>query len=226
MTSYVTREDANANTRHRVRHEWEKNAETGELGEAAVVAHERAIGWFACQMEANNDGYDVASSPIEIDGLPDMNHPDARYIEVKSTKHGWDAYGVAISETQFEMAQDYRTSWWLYVVEHVDSEQQVIHEVPNPLIDSGLQYRFDGGWSEWADRKRVSRTAPPTVDEPDRDPRVGSIFRQRQRNGQVWTFQVEKIWRDLSSGRAQAQIILVSGQKKTILNFDNWEPID
>ncbi len=226
MTSYVAREDAKENTRHRARHEWEKKADTGKLGEAAVVAHERAKGWFACPMDTNNPGYDIASSPTGIDGLPDMDHPDARYIEVKSTKHGWDAYGVAISETQFEMAREKGASWWLYVVEHVDSERQVIHEVPNPLIDSGLQYRFDGGWAEWAARKRESRVTPPTADEPGRDPRVGSRFRQRQRNGQVLTFRVEKIWHDRSSGRSLAQIVLDSGQKKTIHNFNNWEPID
>ena len=226
MTSYVAREDAKENTRHRARHEWEKEADTGKLGEASVVAHERAKGWFACPMDTNNPGYDIASSPTEIDGLPDMDHPDARYIEVKTTKQGWDAYGVAISETQFEMAREMGASWWLYVVEHVDSEQQVIHEVPNPLIDSGLQYRFDGGWAEWAARKRQSCVTPPTADEPGRDPRIGKRFRQRQRKGKMWTFRVLKIARDRSSGRLQALIKLDGGAKKTIHNFTGWEPID
>jgi len=229
MTSYVARADGSTNPRHHERHQWEAAADRGHTGEEAVVAHERDRGRYACQMAKGNPGYDVASSPAEVDGLPDMEHPDARYIEVKSTKHGWDAYGVAISEPQFQMARDddFGPKWWLYVVEHVDTDEQVIHEVPNPLRDSGLQYRFDGGWAAWAARRREEATAaPPPPATPAEDERVGKRYRQRQRKGELWTFTVLKISKDKSSGRPRARILLDSGQTRTIHNLDGWEPVE
>ena len=226
MTSYVSRKDTRENSRHRERHQWEEGAETGRVGEVAVVAHEKDKEWFAVQMETNNAGYDVASSPAQRDGLPDMDHPEARYIEVKSTKNGWDAYGVAISGTQFEMAREMEGSWWLYVVEYVDSAGQVIHEVPNPLVDSGLSYRFDGGWARWAEQARDSLAATLPEIAPEQDPRVGRSFQQRQRNGRTWTFRVLTIGPEAASGRIRAKVQLASGQKKTIHSFENWEPLD
>lgn len=229
MTSYVAREDAEENMRHRDRREWEKGAEAGKFGEVVVVEHERNQGWIAHQMDIenpNNPGYDIASSPKVKDELPDMDHPDARYIEVKSTRGAWDAYGVGLSETQFKLAQELGRRWWLYVVEHVDSKRPVVHEVPNPLVDAGLQYRFDGVWAEWAARQREARSTAPDASEPACDPQVGKWFKQMRRTGQTWTFRVEKIWFDQASGRRLAQVLLATGQTQIIQNLDNWESSD
>lgn len=225
MTSYVTREGTIQEGRHLDRQEWERTADTGKLGEAAVLEYERRTGRCAVQIGGNNPGYDIASSPTEGEDGPDMDHPDARYIEVKATRHAWDAYGVAISEAQFEMAQDpdYRARWWLYVVECVDSADQRIHEVPNPLADSGLQFRFDGGWAKWAERERARSTATDTPVRPV--PCVGERFRQRHPSGRTFDFTVIRVVRDVASKRVSAQVQLDSGEKRTMQNLDGWEPI-
>ena len=227
MVSYVTREGTTMERRHHERQEWERRADAGKLGEAAVLAHEHRKGWCAVQIGGNNPGYDIASSPFKDEDGPDMSHPDARYIEVKATRHAWDAYGVAISETQFEMARapGYKSRWWLYVVEHVDSADPTIYEVPNPVADPGLQFRFDGGWTKWAERERAARrTAPPSP--ADSDERVGRRFRQRHPSGETRDFVVLRVERDIASNRLIARVQLDNGEERTMHNLDSWEPLD
>lgn len=227
MTSYVTREDTTQERRHRERQEWEQMAEAGRLGEAAVLKHELRKGWSAVEIGGNNPGYDIASSPSEGEDGPDMNHPDARYIEVKATQHGWDAYGVAISETQFKMARDpdKHSRWWLYVIEHVDTPAQHIHEVPNPVVNLGLQFRFDGGWAKWAERERTRRTTP-IPQTPNHSDREGKRFRLQHPSGKILDFTVIRIVHDVASKRLSAQVLLDSGEKRTLHNLDSWEPLD
>ena len=69
-----------------------------------------------------------------------------RYIEVKSTSGIWDSQNPAqMHRTQFERAQEYGDRYWLYVVEHVESENPQIHCIQNPANRVNA-FMFDHGW--------------------------------------------------------------------------------
>lgn len=111
-------------------------SEIGELGELIVMEYEKRMGRSATKMPPNNEGYDIVS---ERDG-------QSRYIEVKAINGVWGDRGVGVTRAQFETARQFDDAWWLYVVEHVASEQyRIVHEIQNPF-SRATEYRFDAGW--------------------------------------------------------------------------------
>lgn len=101
-----------------------------------VCQYERVHGRIPDPQEHDNEGFDIKS--VDKDGC-------IMYIEVKSLGGNWDSYDAAsLSHTQFEMAQQYGESYWLYVVERAKSSPRV-YRIKNPAsrID---QHLFDDGW--------------------------------------------------------------------------------
>ena len=107
-----------------------------------VLKFENEQGRDAIDMETeqiNHPGFDVKS-------IDPQNPRNIRYIEVKSTAGLWDSANPAqIHKTQFETAQERGDSYWLYVVEQVESDNPKIYCIQNPAnrVDT---FMFDHGW--------------------------------------------------------------------------------
>jgi len=90
----------------------------------------------------NNPGFDL----FERDG----NGDPAKWIEVKAMKRNWRTRPVGLSRTQFHMAMEKGTAYWLYVVENAaDSGAIRIVKVQDPA-GKARTFTFDHGWSEIA----------------------------------------------------------------------------
>ena len=116
--------------------------EIGKLGVELVIRFEKSQGRDPTDMETlqiHHPGFDVKSVDME-------NHKDVRYIEVKSTIGNWDSQNPArMTKTEFEFAVEYGEKFWLYVVEHVESENFVIYGIKNPAKQAEY-FLFDHGW--------------------------------------------------------------------------------
>ena len=107
-------------------------------GIARVLRFEEEQGRQPKEMPHHHPGYDIESR------VGEQVH---RLIEVKSTAGPWDSYGVGLSSTQFASAQEHRGRYWLYVVEHAESDQEFkIHRIQNPAgrVD---QFLLDAEWA-------------------------------------------------------------------------------
>ncbi|MBC8503891.1 MAG: DUF3883 domain-containing protein [Chloroflexi bacterium] len=121
--------------------------ERGQKGVYLVIKYEGDHGRDAEDMEEtqkNFEGFDVRSV--------DRNDPSViRYIEVKSTSGLWDSANPAqMHKAQFETAQERGESYWLYVVEQVESDDPKIHRIKNPANRVDV-FMFDHGWQPLAD---------------------------------------------------------------------------
>ena len=117
--------------------------EIGEQGELVVVAFEESEDRTAERLEdghPNHPGWDIVSN----DG------DEVRYIEVKTTTGTWGRRGVGLTETQFKEAQSKGTRYWLYVVENLDTQDEEIHMIQNP-VGHLSRVHFDGDWREFAE---------------------------------------------------------------------------
>ncbi len=117
--------------------------EIGEQGELAVVAFEESEDRTAERLEdtqPNHPGWDIVSA----DGDED------RYIEVKTTTGTWGSRGVGLTERQFSDAQRLGDEYWLYVVEKLDSPDELIHMIQNP-VGHLSRVHFDGDWRDFAE---------------------------------------------------------------------------
>ena len=119
----------------------------GQLGVSFVLEYEEKQERNATDMETvqrNYEGFDVKS-------VDKQNPSDVRYIEVKSTSGIWDCENPAqLHKSQFETAQEYGESFWLYVVEQVESDETKIYCIQNPAnrVDA---FMFDHGWRPLAE---------------------------------------------------------------------------
>jgi hypothetical protein len=116
-----------------------QSEEINRAGIETVLAHERDQGRVPKEQGHYNEGYDIES----FDGDGNL----LRYIEVKSTDGPWDGYGVGLSSSQFEMAQEEAHDYWLYVVEHARSESPEVTCIQNPTSKVS-EYRFDDEWQK------------------------------------------------------------------------------
>jgi hypothetical protein len=112
-----------------------------------VLEYEKWSGRYPKEMSHHNKGFDIESR--------DANGKIARYIEVKSMSGAWDGFGIGMSAPQFQMAQDKKEMYWLYVVEEVDKSEAKLHAIQDPA-SKVVQFRFDDGWRLIADT-----TTPP-----------------------------------------------------------------
>lgn len=116
-----------------------QSEEINRAGIKTVLAHERDQSRVPKEQGHYNEGYDIKSFDEDGNLL--------RYIEVKSTDGPWDGYGVGLSSSQFEMAQEEAHDYWLYVVEHARSEFPEVTCIQNPTSKVS-EYRFDDEWQK------------------------------------------------------------------------------
>ena len=64
----------------------------------------------------------------------------------------WDGYGVGLSAPQFDMAQEKRDLFWLYVVDSVDGDKPGLTRIQDPASKI-VDYRFDDGWRVISERE-------------------------------------------------------------------------
>lgn len=112
--------------------------ELGKLAVTAVCNFELEHGRTPQPKHHSNPGFDVESK--------DPVTGRTRFIEVKAIYGPWSDRGVAISRTQFLMAQDRGQEYWLYVVECAeDPEQSKVHPIQDPATRV-TEFRFDANW--------------------------------------------------------------------------------
>ena len=110
----------------------------GDKAELHILKMEQGAGNIAKRMPPNHAGYDI-ESVVRSTG-------EVRYIEVKGQQSEWGARGVGLTHTQFKAALDKGKSYWLYVVENVDSDNPRVFRVNDPA-HRATEYRFDSNWS-------------------------------------------------------------------------------
>ena len=121
--------------------------ERGQKGVDFVLKYEKEQGRDAVDMEIikpNYPGFDIKSVDLE-------NPKNIRYIEVKATASLWDSTNPAqMHQAQFIEGQERGDSYWLYVVEQVESDDPTLYCIQNPAnrVDT---FMFDHGWQPLAD---------------------------------------------------------------------------
>lgn len=90
----------------------------------------------------DNPGYDLFQA--EEDGNP------TRWCEVKAMKGSLHDRPVGLSRTQFEWAQEYGETYWLYIVEHAGSDTARLIRIQDPA-GKARTFTFDHGWLDIAD---------------------------------------------------------------------------
>ena len=86
----------------------------------------------------NNPGFDLTK--LGSDGQPE------RWIEVKAMKGTLLDRPVGLSRTQFERAQEHRSSYWLYVVELAGNPEEArVIRIQDPA-GKAQTFTFDHGW--------------------------------------------------------------------------------
>lgn len=125
-----------------------------KIGQSAVdhaLKYEREVlGRTAEPQDHNNKGYDILSTA--------KDGSDLRYIEVKGIDGPWSEDGVPVSKSQFEMGQQFKGAYWLYVVENARTAEAVVHRIQDPA-NKVTQFRYDMGW------RGLAAPASPTSDE-------------------------------------------------------------
>jgi hypothetical protein len=87
--------------------------------------------------QEGNPGFDLFEA--------DANGNLTRWVEVKSMTGSLENRPVGLSRTQFEMAQQKRGAYWLYVVEHATTEARVLR-IQDPA-GRARTFTFDRGWA-------------------------------------------------------------------------------
>ncbi len=128
--------------------EWRRSP-VDEAGIRHVLNHETKHGRIPKEMPHNNPGYDIESR--------DLSGNVVRFIEVKSFSGQWDRTYAVLSRPQFEKANNIGELFWLYVVEHAESEQEFrIHRIQNPAQKAN-HFMFDDGWRAMAEKDNTSK---------------------------------------------------------------------
>lgn len=125
---------------------YRRRTSVGQAGVDRVLAYEAEHGRTAVDtnaIQANHPGYDIESTDAS---------GKVRYIEVKSMEGYWSRQTpAAVTQTQFEKAQELDDQFWLYVVEFApDDDRFQIFPIQNPFSKIN-QYLFDDGWNELAE---------------------------------------------------------------------------
>jgi hypothetical protein len=114
--------------------------EIGQKGVDRVMEYEISQGRDPTDMEkivVHHPGYDITST--DTSGT-------TRFIEVKSLTGIWDSQSPAqMTSNEFRTAREKSDSYWLYIVEKVETDEFRIYCICNPAnqVDA---YLFDHGW--------------------------------------------------------------------------------
>jgi hypothetical protein len=140
LVSYVYQEGATT-TKTQPEEVVIRRAQIGQLGVEKVMADERNHDRTPTDMETvqvHHPGYDIKS----VDKLGRV-----RYIEVKTFSGLWDSQNPAqMTKTEFETARELGDSYWLYIVEQIETDKVKIYPIRNPANRAGY-YLFDHGWA-------------------------------------------------------------------------------
>jgi hypothetical protein len=121
------------------------------MGIAAVLEYEQEAGRFAKEMPHHNKGFDIESYATSA-----MSGTVERYIEVKSIADDWGETNVRLSKAQLEFATGPRGSQsWLYVVEHAQSPEPIVHAVAR-VGQRADSFYFDHGWKALSEDPEIT----------------------------------------------------------------------
>jgi hypothetical protein len=139
------------------RHEARRREEINAAGMRAVREHERTAGRVPEDPETNNnEGFDLTSH--------DANGELLRYIEVKSLSGEWGAGLLpSLSDPQWEFGFRCPDQYWLYVVEHAESEHPTINRIHDP-VGAATRYYLDPGWRDLAERDPLEPVAESSAE--------------------------------------------------------------
>lgn len=96
------------------------------------------------QTSPNNPGFDLLR--VGSDGQPEA------WCEVKAMKSSLDERPVGLSRAQFKCAQEHGDNYWLYVVEHADSDEPHLVRIQDP-VGKARTFTFDQGWRAVAEHE-------------------------------------------------------------------------
>lgn len=100
----------------------------------------------------NNPGFDLLKADAE--GKP------VSWCEVKAMSGGLEDRPVGLSHTQFDFARQHGDAYWLYVVEHADTDGARVVRIQDPAGKTRT-FTFDYGWLD------IAETA--SLEEPQED---------------------------------------------------------
>jgi hypothetical protein len=115
----------------------EKNLALEEKAISLILSEEPEL----IRTPTNNPGYDL----YQESSIGDV----VRYVEVKAMAGAFRDRAVCLSKAQFELAQKYGMSYWLYVVESMDNPEAPakIIQIQDPA-GKARSFSFDHGWKE------------------------------------------------------------------------------
>lgn len=139
LVSYVYPEDATT-TKTQSEEAVIHRTKVGQLGVEKVMTYEKDRDRTPTDMETvqvHHPGYDIKS----VDEVGRV-----RYIEVKTFSGLWDSQNPAqMTKTEFDAARELGDSYWLYIVEQVETDKMKIYPIRNPANRADY-YLFDYGW--------------------------------------------------------------------------------
>ena len=138
LLSYVKKSSGSSSPTENGSDKHKANLEIERVAREAVCEYERRRGRIPEEMPQTHPGYDIKSV--------DYRSGEERYIEVKGTAGRWGEMGVGISKNQHKLAEEKGDSFWLYVVDQVNSEHKVkVYPIQNPTNQISY-YMFDKNW--------------------------------------------------------------------------------
>jgi len=121
--------------------------EIGQAGVDLVMEYERTQGRSPRDMETvqtHHPGYDITS-------IDPNDSQSTRYIEVKSKTGIWDSQNpIFLTKTEFENAEEYKTNYWLYIVEQVESDSPILYCIQDPANKADY-FVYDHVWEKIAE---------------------------------------------------------------------------
>lgn len=133
----------------------ERRRAVGQAAVQHVIAFELSAGRFPEEMPLHNPGYDVVSR----DGTGQV----VRYIEVKGCSGDWNNTGVAVTDTEFEKAEELGDLYWLYVVERAPQQDFRIFRIQDPARRVN-RFIYNQGWNELAEADPAPSSDPGRPD--------------------------------------------------------------
>jgi hypothetical protein len=106
-----------------------------------VMQYEKKEGRSPERKPRNYPGYDIESRDAS---------GNIRYIEVKGLADDWGTRGIALTDKQFQTAQEKKDQYWLYIVERATQENYKIYRIHDPA-NKVNQFFYDDSWKQVAE---------------------------------------------------------------------------
>jgi hypothetical protein len=112
-----------------------------EMAIERVMQYEKKEGRSPERKPRNYPGYDIESRDAS---------GNIRYIEVKGLADDWGTRGIALTDKQFQTAQEKKDQYWLYIVERATQEKYKIYRIHDPA-NKVNQFFYDDSWKQVAE---------------------------------------------------------------------------